>query len=119
MRAVASRVLSLCSTPFGSPVVPEVKGRYDLIGVAARPGLEPRAGQIGERRSVDRPGTPETADEIAAGEFGENVMPVGIGAVTGLREQCRGMHAVDQRSDVADRVVAMQGRTADITVARA
>ena len=28
IRAVASSVLSVCMTPLGSPVVPEVKGRY-------------------------------------------------------------------------------------------
>jgi hypothetical protein len=37
IRAVASSVLSLCITPFGSPVVPEVKGGY-ITWLASRLG---------------------------------------------------------------------------------
>ena len=94
-------MLSLCITPFGSPVVPEVKGRY-ITWLASPLGVdfERRSGQIAERRRVGGPTAPGAAQEIAVGELGEDVVPVGIGAVAGLRDQRGGAHAVDQRDDL-------------------
>jgi hypothetical protein len=43
-------------------------------------------------------------------------MAVGVGAVAMLRYQCRGAHLVNQRDDLANRVIAMQRRAADIAV---
>ena len=49
----------------------------------------------------------------------EQVVPVGVGAVAGFRHQGRGAHALEQRDDVGNRMVAVQRGAADVAVARA
>ena len=91
---------------------------HDLVGIAARARL--RAPGLAIRRMAQRrPGRRARRNAGSRGRpIREDVVPVGIGAVAGLGDQRRGAHAVDQRDDLANRVVAMQRRAADIAVAR-
>ena len=115
-------MLSLCRTPFGAPVVPEVKARYVIwFGSSLGRPVERRSRQIGER-PLRRPARPARRSAGNRGRPARRkivVGPVGIGAVAGLRDQRGGAHPVDQRDDLVDRVVAVQRRAADIAVARA
>jgi hypothetical protein len=92
---------------------------HHLVGVAARRRGDGGSGQPGERRGVGRTDAPGNAQKVAVGEFGEDVVPAVIGAMAGLGDQRGGAHAVDQRHHFASGVAAVQGRAADIGVARA
>ena len=92
---------------------------HHLVGVAARRRGDGGPGEVGERRGVGRADAPGNAQKVAVGEFGEDVVPVGIGAIARLGDQRGGAHAVDQRHHLADGMAAVQGRAADIGVARA
>ncbi len=109
-------------TPFGSPVVPEVNGRYItwfaslLTGVgAAEPVTSPNGIAVASAGATRK----HPAQEVATRQLCEEVMPIGVGPVTRLGDQRGGAHPFDQPNDFADRMVAVQRRTADIAVARA
>jgi hypothetical protein len=58
--------------------------------------------EFAERRGIGRADAPSAMQELAVGQFGENVVAVGIGAVAGLGNQRRGAHTVDQRGNLAN-----------------
>ena len=64
-----------------------------------------------KRAHPDRWSVAECVDPAQARQFcgrGEDVGATGIGAVAGLREQCRGAGAGQQFDDLGGRVVAVQ-----------
>jgi hypothetical protein len=92
---------------------------HHLVGVPARFCFERRSRQFAERRGIRRADAPGAMQEVARAQCGKDVVTIGIGTVARLSNQCCGADAVDQRSDLADRMAAMQGRAADIAAARA
>jgi hypothetical protein len=85
-----------CGPPHGSAVVPEVKGRY-ITWLASPLAAISSAGQAIRLTAQRLPGRRARRNaEIAVGQFDEDVVAVGSGAVAGLSDQCGRAHAVDQ-----------------------
>jgi hypothetical protein len=81
---------------------------HDLVRVIARRPVDGGTRQGGKRGFIGRTSSPAKTQKIAAGEFGENIAPVAVRAVTGQSDQRRRAHPLHQRGDFSDPVVAVQ-----------
>ena len=91
---------------------------HHLVSIPAPLGFECRPWQFSEWHSAGRADAPGATYEVAARQFPEDVASVGIGAVGGLGDQRRAAHALGKRYDLANSVIAVQRRAANIAVAR-
>ncbi len=92
----------------------------DAVGIAVAWRGRRRAEQAGERRSsIDWRKSIGVAQMRQVAKRRKDVAAIGIGAVARLGDQRRGAGAREQADDVADRVITVQRRAADIAGARA